>query len=339
MKRTLPILLAASLALTLCACGKKEDESNIKIPIRTGNTVNYDTQRARIGTILEQVTLEAAVGTPYTLDLSFTRMGGTIASINVHDDQEVQEGDVIAALDSTELEDEIVVQELTLNSARSTYENLTAQHADDDDIEFARIAYEIEQYKYDRLVEKRDYLELKAPFDGRIISLKDYWVGSHIDMNTPLCTISDSSKVCLTATDYMSQLSNVSFGTMVDVRQGALVSTTGKVVDTITSEYRDRETGGMIQVYTYVIQTDEEIESSELGGIEVIFTTLRRDDAVIVPTEAVFETTDETGASGHYVNVLMNGIKVQTSVSVGVISGDDTEIVSGLDGTETLIMP
>ena len=70
-----------------------------------------------------------------------------------------------------------------------------------------------------------------------------------------------------------------------------------------------------------------------MGGIEVTFTTLRRDDAIIVPSNAVFETDD-----GYYVNVLIDGIKVQYNVTIGVISGDKTEILTGLEGGETIIL-
>ena len=341
MKKALSILLVIALIPSLlCGCEKKEDESDIYIPIRTGNSVNYDTVRAKVGTIMEQVSLDGAFGNPYTVDLSFTRMSGTVATVEVHDDQEVKKGDIIATLDSSELEDEIVVQELTLNSAKSTYENLQSQRASADDIEFARIAYEIEQYEYDKLVENREYLTLRAPFDGRIVSLRSYGVGSKIEQYATFCTISDSSRLCLTATDNLGQLTNISFGTRVDIVQGALVTTYGKVVDTITTQRYDRESGQNIDVTSYVIQCDEEgVEFAELGGIVVVFTTLRRDDAVIVPTEAVFEAVDDNNVTSNFVNVLMNGIKVQTAVTVGVISGDQTEIVSGLDGTETLILP
>lgn len=336
-------MIAAALAATaMFGCAKKEDESDIYIPIRTGNSVNYDTVHATVGTLLEQAALDAGFGTPYNVGLSFTRTGGTVASVEVHEDQEVLKGDVIATLDPTELEDDIVVQELTLNSAKSTYENLQKQRASADDIEFARIAYEIEQYKYDNLVGLRESLSLTAPFDGRIVSLgNNCYVGAHVEKYDTLCTISDSSRVCLTATDRDGRLSNVGFGTRVDITQGELVSTYGKVIDTITSQRFDRETGEMRDITTYVIQCDEEgVEFSELGGIQVIFTTLRRDDAVIVPSDAVFEAIDDsTNSTSNFVNVLMNGIKVQTPVTVGVVSGDKTEILSGLDGSETLIMP
>lgn len=348
-------MIAAFMLCTLMvSCGEVSVEDEIRIPIRTGNMVNYNTAHAIVGTLIEQVSLPGSVTTPYTMDLSFTRMSGKISSIEVHQDQEVHEGDVIAVLSDEALEDDIFIQEMHLNSARSTYETLQSQRASADEIEFARIDYEIEKLKYDALVEQREYLTLRAPFDGRITSLKNYRVGSHINQNAPFCTISDSSKVCLTVRDNANVLSNVSFGTRVDVKQGAIAATSGRVVDTLTvdfdmSDWRNfggfGNIGGMgggnvpSEVTIYVIQCDEEIEFSDLGGIEVTFTTLRRDDAIIVPIEAIFEATDSQNVTSSYVNVFVNGIKIQTAVTVGLIAGGRAEILNGLDGSETIILP
>lgn len=342
------------VSLIFCSCGDNSDESDIFIPIRTGTGINYDTAHAIVGTLKEQVTLDGSFTTPYRTELMFTHMGGTIATIEVHQDQDVSEGDIIATLKADDLEEQIVVQQIKLDNARSTYETLQSQRANADDIEFARIAYEIEQMAYDDLIEMREFLVLRAPFDGRITSLGNYRVGSRINKNSAFCTISDSSKVRLTVSDYQGLLKNISFGTKVIIDQGTLVHVNGKVVDTVTSEsYFSGGFGfgfgggfgggdsGPVTITSYIIQPDDDtVEFLELGGIQVTFTTLRRDDAVIVPVEAIFEATDDiTKQTGNYVNVLINGIKIQTAVTVGVITEDGrAEIVSGLNGSETLIL-
>ena len=347
MKKILSVLAAAAvLGTMLVSCGEESVEDNVYIPIRTGNVINYETAHAIVGTLKEEVTLQGTVTMPYTMDLSFTRIGGTLASVDVRQDQEVAKGDVIAVLKSDDLEEQITVQKIKLDSAQALYETLQSQHADANDIEFARIDYEIEKGEYDALVENREYLTLRAPFDGKITSVRNYRGGSYIDVNTPVCTISDSSRYRLTVPDYNGQLSNVSFGMKVDIVQGAIISTTGKVVDMITSEtprgwgdWAMMGGGDMPSEYiSYIIQTDEDVTFSELGGVDVTFTTLRRDDAVIVPTSAIYEATDAGNVTSNYVNVLMNGIKVQTPVTVGVISGERAEILNGLEGNETLIL-
>ncbi len=346
MKKFFCILAAAAVTATmLVSCGEESVEDNVRIPIRTGNVINYETAHATVGTLKEEVTLHGSVTMPYTMDLSFTRIGGTLESVNVRRDQEVTEGEVLAVLKDEDLEEQITVQKIKLDSAQSLYENLQAQHANADDIEFARIDYEIEKSEYDALVENREYLTLRAPFDGRITAVSDNArAGGHVNVNSRICTISDSSRYRLTVTDRDAQLTNVSFGTKVDIVQGAIVSTTGKVIDTVTTTIIPDGWGWgddmpmRTEATSYIIQTDDDVQFSDLGAVDVTFTTFRRDDAVIVPSEAVFESTDAGGTVSNYVNVLMNGIKVQTPVTVGVTTVDKTEILNGLEGTETLIL-
>lgn len=333
MKKLLSIILVLVLCLGLfTACGEEDKVAQeIYVPIRTGNSINYDTVVAYRGSITERETLEASVTYPYSTDLGFTLASGTISYLNVRNDMTVSKGDVIAKLSDEALEEDIVIQKLKLDSAKNTYEVLVNKKASKEEIEFAKISYEVEQLEYDTLIERREHLVLVAPFDGRIVSTGNVWVGASVRKNQTICTIVDASRPCLTATDARGLLKNVEFGTKVEVNQGAIASTTGKVVDfrTTTREFGDNK----FTVNQYIIQCDEDVEFSDMGGIEITFTTLRRDEAIIVPTNSVFETDE-----GHYVNVLVDGVKVQVTVTVGVVSGDRTEILTGLEGGEKIIV-
>lgn len=335
MKRFLALATAAAVSFTmLCACGKKENaEDEIYIPIRTGNKTNYNTAFPYKGTILEQVVIDAQFENPYYTDLAFTMMDGTIQSINVRRDQDVKEGDVIATLKSDALEDDIIVQKLKLDSAQSTYDILS-KSGSKSEAEFAKIDLEIEQAKYDDLVKRREFLVIKAPYDGRISYVGNYWPGATVRKNATICTIVDTNRVCLSAVDN-GQLENIGFGANVEINQGAIANTTGKVVDVVTEEFSGNFGGGN-HTYTlnkFIIKPDEDVKFENFGTIQVTFTTLRRDDAIIVPSNAVFEF-----GNGHAVNVLIDSVKIQTNVTVGIVSGDKTEILTGLDGTETLIV-
>lgn len=339
MKRVFTLLTAIVLCLSLLtACGKNDDENkDIYIPIRSGNKVNYNTAFAYKGTIIEQETLDATFTTPYYTDLAFTIMSGRLASLNVKQDHDVKEGDIIATLDSSSLEEEITIQKLKLESARNTYEAL-AKGKDENEIAFAKIDLEIEQAKYDDLVQRREFLDIRAPYDGKITSIGRYYVGSNVPKNATICTIVDTSKVCLSATDNSGRLSGIGFGAKVQITQGTVANTTGTVVDVVTEDVTPGGGfwgggGGTSTVTRYVIKPDEDVNFESFGSIQVTFTTLRREDTVIVPTNAVFDFGD-----GHAVNVLINGVKVQTSVTVGIVSGDKTEITSGLFGNETLVV-
>ena len=124
MKRISVFLAVLMLCFTLfTACGKNGDVGvNIYIPIRQGNTVNYNTAYPYKGTILEQVVLDASYTTPYYTDIAFTMTGGTLEQFDLHNDMTVKEGDIIATLSSEELDEEITVHEDgSYNSRRPSY--------------------------------------------------------------------------------------------------------------------------------------------------------------------------------------------------------------------------
>ncbi len=312
--------------------GNADDE--IYIPIRQGNAVNYDTARVIKGTIIEEVTLQGGFTNPYSQNLSFTMTGGTMEQFDLHVDQEVKKGDLIANLADDELEEDIEIAGIKLDSAKTVYETLLAKSPNSDETKFAEIDYQIAQTEYDALVAQREWLTIYAPFDGKITYAGNFWWGANVRQNQTVCTIVDSSRACLTVADSRNQLSNISFGTAVKVQQGAIASTTGRVVDVRTTEQRNWFTDETSVVNSYIIQIDDpDVKFEDFGEIQVIFTTLRRDDAIIVPSNAVYETDD-----GYYVNVLINNMKVQYDVTIGIVHGDKTEILTGLDGTETIIL-
>ncbi len=336
MKKIITLLLCLVLTLTMfTACSDKDNtDDEIFIPIRQGNSVNYDTARAFRGTIIEEVTLQGGFTNPYSQNLAFTMTGGKMEYFDLHVDQSVKKGDLIANLSDDQLEEDIKVSKIKLDSAKATYDILMEKAPKSDETAFAKIDYDIAQTEYDALVAQREWLTIYAPFDGVITYVGNYWWGADVRQNSTVCTIVDSSRPRLTVVDQQNQLKNISFGTAVKVKQGAIASTTGKVVDVRTQEVRNRFTDESYSVNSYIIQVDDpEVKFEDFGEIQVIFTTLRRDDAIIVPTNAVYETDD-----GHYVNVLMNGVKVMVDVTVGIVHGDKTEILTGLDGTETIIL-
>lgn len=337
MKRIFLYFMLFTMLLTLFAsCGKGDSvDGEIYIPDVIANTANYNTATPKKGTILEQVVLDASFENPYRTDLSFTMTGGTIDQFNVRNDMDVKEGDIIATLKSDDLEEQIKIQKMKLDSAQSTYDILSKQGGGNE-ASFAKIDLDIEQAKYDDLVHRREFLVLKAPFDGRITNCGNYRSGASVRQNATVCTLIDTTRACISAVDTVG-LENISFGAKVDIAQGAIANTTGKVVDVVTEEYSGfGGFGGGNRSFTvkkYIVKADEEVKFENFGTIQVTFTTLRRDDAIIVPSSAVYEFGD-----GYAVNLLIDGVKIQTSVTVGIVSGDQTEILTGLDGTETLII-
>ena len=137
---------------------------------------------------------------------------------------------------------------------------------------------------------------------------------------------SDKSQKALCVAVYDNPLTNVNFGTAVDIVQGANTMG-GTVTDIIYNE------SGDFSAYVYVITPDEENDMLDLGGIEVVFDVYSRLDTVIVPQKAVKNLDNRT-----YVNLLVDGVKVEQDVELGIEDNDNVEILSGLSGGEEIIL-
>ncbi len=85
-------------------------------------------------------------------------------------------------------------------------------------------------------------------------------------------------------------------------------------------------------VYTYVIDTDEDSGLSDLT-VQCIFDVYSKLDTVLVPTSAIKTSKDRT-----YVNLLIDGTKIEQDVETGLADGKQTEIVAGLSGGEQVII-
>ena len=137
---------------------------------------------------------------------------------------------------------------------------------------------------------------------------------------------SDKSQKALCVSVFDNALTNVNFGTAVQIVQGANTMG-GTVTDIIYNE------SGDFSAYIYVITPDEENDMLDLGGIEVVFDVYSRLDTVIVPQKAVKKLDGR-----NYVNLLVDGVKIEQDVELGIEDNDNVEILSGLSGGEEIIL-
>lgn len=102
----------------------------------------------------------------------------------------------------------------------------------------------------------------------------------------------------------------------------------GTVTDIIYNE------SGDFSAYVYVITPDEENEyagSWPHRGLSL--TCYSRLDTVIVPQKAVKKLDGR-----NYVNLLVDGVKIEQDVELGIEDNDNVEILSGLSGGEEIIL-
>lgn len=329
--KILAVITSAAMCMAVSSCGKTEKKDEIAVPILETKSMTYKTVKAEVGDISQEYHQEGVYGYPYSETVTF-KASGQIKSIEVESPADVKKGDLLCTLYSDDLQEQIDEEEIRLEQAKSTVATLQSNDADYSEIQLAQYDLQIEQLKYDKLVGSLDDYNVYAPCDGEFTFADRH--GRELNLYTPvnkgevLGYTSDKSQKYLCASVYDNALNNVNFGTSVNIVQGASTFG-GTVTDIIYTE------SGDFSAYTYVITPDEGTDETalELGNIEIVFNVYSRLDTVIVPQKAVKNLDNRT-----YVNLLVDGVKIEQDVELGIEDNDNVEILSGLTGGEEIIL-
>lgn len=131
-----------------------------------------------VGTMAQTVSAEGTVAASETEDLSFTA-SGEVTAVNVAAGDQVKTGQVLASLDSAELEAAVVDAEASLADAEATLADDTDADASDEQLEVDEAAVTAAQDQLDAAYEDLAGASLVASFDGTVASV-DLTVGEEL---------------------------------------------------------------------------------------------------------------------------------------------------------------
>ena len=326
-KKIMPGVLEIVLAAALASCGEKSEETDISIPILETSTPVYNTAVAEIDSISEKYYGEASYGVSHDALVYFPREG-QIKEINVEINKTVKKGDVLCILRSEEIDEQIEEAELWLDQTEETYEKLQrSSKANSTEIEYARIDYELQKLNMESLQRELAEYTIKAPCDGVIDYINDY--NNPFNVNTKVhpdlfCSISDDSENVLSC-KMLQQIDSIGYGTRV-----IITSTTGEAEGMVTG-MRQLGEGDMAQ-YAYEIKCDDPMVSGA-GKYRVCFDVYDKTDVVVIPAKAIKTIGERT-----FVNLLIDGVKIEQDIETGIEDGERVEVTNGLVGGEEIII-
>lgn len=330
--KAVAFVAAAALALSLCSCSAfsdKNKEEKIAVPILETKEISYKTCKAEVTDISQEYYQVGTWGYPYSESVVF-KTNGQIKSIEVESPCDVKKGDLLCTLYSDDVQEQIEREEIRLDQAKSTVNTLYANNASADEITMAEYDLELEQMTYDHLVESLDDYNVYAPCNGEFTALdrrdQPLNVNSPVSKGSVFGYTSDKSQQYLCVQVYDNQLNNVNFGTAVRLEQGANTSS-GTVTDIVYDE------NGDFSAYTYVITPSDDADLMDFGDVQVVFDIYSRMDTVVIPQKAVKNLSGRT-----YVNLLVDGVKVEQDIELGIEDNENVEVLSGLSGGEEIIL-
>lgn len=285
------------------------------------------------GTLKEELVLSGKINAKEYSNLFFP-VSGKINWIGVEEGDTVKKGQSLASLDQSSVLKSLQSSLLDYSKQRNTFEQTkeeeggsNPQNAPNSEV---RRILENNQYDLDKAViavelkdiAKRDSV-LTSPFEGKIVSKANYFVGNNITFSTSLFQILNPNTIY--------------FSVSADQTEVPLLKVGDICVITLDS-FEDKKIRGEIKNISFVPDEEEsgtvyKIEVSITGDInnlrigmsgDATFVTDEIEDALYLPSK--FVKSDE---EGEY--VLLGDKKEKRYIKIGLETDEDTQIKSGLN--------
>jgi len=260
------------------------------------------------------------------------RTAGPIVELLVEEGDRVRRGQRLARLDDLDYRAQFEISRVNLEETRLAFERAQSLQAEKlisaESFEQARSAFETAtaQLEANRIL--LDYTEIKAPFDGLIVS-RYVQFAQQVSANTPMFRISDFDPLLCPiqvperdlARLRVRQRAYVTVESYPDRRFPAEVLRISPVIDAATG--------------TIKVTLDVDAEGQLLPGMfaRVFVEVDRRPNALVIPKAAL-----SLDSIGDTVYVAADSVASRRVVELGFREGDYVEVLSGLQAGESIVV-
>jgi membrane fusion protein (multidrug efflux system) len=261
------------------------------------------------------------------------RVPGEVLEILVEEGDRVEEGQILARLDGERLRLQMLQAKASLDMISREYQRfvslrergLVSASAVENlqyDVDALTASYELMRLNY-------GYTKIRAPISG-VISSRDVKPGAHVDAGAPVFRITEISKLVAYLHIPQVELARIETGDEALVQVDAMPghefrASLARISPTIDTR------NGTFRATVYIDNRDGLLAPGMFSRFSIACE--KHADALVVPSRALVQ---EDGASVVY--VVSDGAAIRRKVTVGIESGGLTEILEGLDASETVVV-
>lgn len=317
---TAAAVLAAVLSTSGCYFFPAEEQL-LDPPTISSDEVTYSTFTARKKTIESNVIVTGYVRSKTEKQCYFTDYTGRVKNIYVRAGDFVEEGDLVAEMNTGALEYELKIQELKVQAAQLRY-NSSGSSAD-------RLQLEIEQNTLEMYNAEYKGAKIYAPISGQVSFVLGISPGTEMDPYKVIAKVVDPTDLYVEAS-YTNDISTFAVGDKVTVNIGGIVYDAK-----ISYTPRDaRADGAADSNALYAEFTGEKPTFAFLGSLaDIIKIKSKSENAVVIPKNLIKTDGDRT-----YVQVYNDGEKYEKDVKTGISNATEIEITDGLSEGELVII-
>ena len=324
MKTIFRTMFLAGAIVAVAGCGNNEKNTEtVKV---VDDTPRVSVVQVGVQNVPQDVTYTSTVQ-PFVKNNIVPQGGNRIKKINVEVGDFVKQGQVLAEMDMTQLQQaelQLVNNEIEYNRLKTLYEAGGLSKSDLDAIE---MAYKVSRTTYENLLENAI---LTSPIDG-VITARNYDVGDMYAMSAPLFTVEQIKPVKLLVAVSESDYSKVKKGDSVEITADAVPGKTfyGKVTRIYPTVDPATRT---VTVEVQVANNYSTLRPGMFTRVKLNFGTNR---SVVVPDVAVVK---QQGSGERFIYVLNeDGTVTYQPVVLGRRLGAEYEVLDGIkDGAKVV---
>lgn len=328
------ILLAAMLTLAGCSLLPVEDES-LQPPLVQPVEEELDIVEAARGNIETSLRGTANFVSASSATLFFTDNGGRLKSMKAKVGEEVKAGELLAELETDDLDLQIRLQKLNVERASLLYKEAQQTGAVKTELRLREIDLEREKLQLDNMEKKLASSRIYAPISGIVTFTESLNTGDNVSAYQTVVRIADPSDMQLTyiASDSKDLLS-IQTGMPVGLKykgkdyEGTVLQSPAEAPQTTDAAKSERN------AVTIIIGMKDAPSDVKIGhSAELTIKLQSRENVILLPRSAI---RSYMGRS--YVQVTEGDQRKEVDVELGLTTPTQVEIVKGLEETQQVIL-
>lgn len=325
-------LLVATLA-GLTGCSILPAEKELQPPLIQPAEDKYEVVKAASGDIQTALTGMATFVSDKVESLAFKESGGRMKAMAVKLGDPVKAGDLLAELETGDLELQLKLQRLSVERAELLDKQARESGANATDLRLRRIDLERERLVLASMETRFASARLYSPINGTVIFVQTLNAGDGVAAYQPIVTVADPSSMQLTYTVAdAKELIAVEAGMPVDLTYKGKAYK-GKVLQAPANvpSAADKSERNAMTLYMSMENKPADVQVGDVADLSIQLQ--KRSKVIVLPRGAIRSYMDR-----YYVQIMDGDYRKEADIEVGLMTPTQVEIVRGVEEGQQVIL-